>query len=250
MRRTSPYLSLSASSCIVVLAAGAALSACDEKEASKALASASAAPSVTEAPPPPAPKPPVVVVEDAIISVSGERIDATGDAKGRLVAILTGRPKVAGEIIEIQALRDVKYPRVATTIAALREAKAKGVVVKTGLRDHSLGELSMDFTAPAACSPMAMIAKDNAVLVWPASGGVAQRYTHGMAGPDLTLGSDGVRRLGASCDSTTFVVAGDESTKWGLVFDLAIAVRTVEGGVPKQTQAWVPSETVVPGHKL
>ncbi|HEX7604730.1 MAG TPA: hypothetical protein VF316_24090 [Polyangiaceae bacterium] len=239
------------SSWILALVACAAGAACDDKEASNAVASASAAPSATEAPPPPPPaKPPVVVVEDTVISVSGERIDASGDAKGRLVAILNGRPKVAGEIIEIQALRDVKYPRVATTVAALREAKAKGAVVKTALRDRSLGELSMDFKPPAACSPMAMIAKDNAVLVWPASGGVAQRYTHGMAGPDLTLGSDGVRRLGASCESSTFVVAGDETTKWGLVFDLAVAVRTVEGGAPKLTQAWVPSETVVPGHKL
>lgn len=239
------------SSWILALVACAVCAACDDKEPSKAVASASAAPSVTEAPPPPPPaKPPVVVVEDTVISVSGERIDASGDAKGRLVAILNGRPKVAGEIIEIQALRDVRYPRVATAIAALREVKAKGAVVKTALRDRSLGELSMDFTPPTACSPMAMIAKDNAVLVWPASGGVAQRYTHGMAGPDLTLGSDGARRLGASCESSTFVVAGDETTKWGLVFDLAVAIRTVEAGAPKQTQAWVPSETVVPGHKL
>lgn len=235
---------------MALAAAYVAFIACEDKEASKTVASASAAPTVTQAPAPPVPKPPVVVVEDAFISVSGERIDTTGDAKGRLVAILTGRPKVEGEILEVQALRDVKYPRVATAIAALREVKAKGAVVKTALRDRSLGELPMDFAAPAPCSPMAMIAKDNAVLVWPASGGVAQRFTHGMAGPDLTLGSDGVRRLGASCASTTFVVAGDESTKWGLVFDLAVAVRTAEGGAPKQTQAWVPAESVVPGHKL
>lgn len=230
---------------VLVLAA-----ACDDKETTKG--STPSATTATQAPPPPPPpeKPPIVFVEEGGITVSGEKIDVTGDVKGKLAAVLAAKPKVAGETIEIQALRDVKYPRVAVTVAAVRDAKAKGAVIKTALRDGALGELTVDLGAPAACSPVGMIAKDSAILVWPVAGGTATRYTHGMAGPDMTLGSDGMRKLGGSCDSSTFVIAGDDTVKWGLVYDLAMAARSTEGGAPKQTQASIPSETPVPGRKL
>ncbi|CAN5462100.1 hypothetical protein BH09MYX1_BH09MYX1_42810 [soil metagenome] len=225
--------------------------ACDDKDTAKGTQpSAQTATTVAPPPPPPPAKPPIVFVEDAATSVSGERIDPSGDAKGRLVAILASKPKVAGETIEVQALRDVKFPRVAAVIAALREAKASGAVIKTALRDNSLGELTIDFAPPIACSPVGMIAKDSAILVWPAGGGTATRFTHGMAGPDMTLGSDGMRKLGATCDSNLFAIAGDESVKWGLVYDLAISTRSNEAGIAKQTVAVVPADPPVPGRKL
>lgn len=226
------------------------LAACDDKETSKTTPSATTATATSPPPPPPPEKPPIVFVEEGGITVSGEKVDTTGDVKGKLAAILASKPKVAGETIEIQALRDVKYPRVAVTVAAIREAKAKAAVIKTALRDGALGELPVDLAAPAACSPVGMIAKDSAILVWPVAGGTATRYSHGMAGPDMTLGSDGMRKLGASCDSSTFVIAGDDSVKWGLVYDLAMAARSSEGGAPKQSQGFVPADAPVPGRKL
>ena len=236
---------------ILLAVLAVALVACDEKETAKG-SQPSATTATTPPPPPPPPpeKPPIVFVEDAALTVSGERIDASGDVKGRLLAVLSAKPKVSGEVLEIQAVRDVKYPRVAAAVAAVREAKAKGAIVKTALRDNSLGELPLDFAPPAACSPVGMIAKDSAILVWPVGGGTATRFTHGMAGPDMTLGSDGMRKVGASCDSTTFVVAADDGVKWGLVFDLAMAAKTSAAGPPKQTQASIPAEPPVPGHKL
>lgn len=238
MRRFAPFL--------LVLAFG-----CDDKETPKGTAAtASTTATATTPPPPPPEKPPILFIEDAAISVSGERIEATGDVKGRLAAILAAKPKVAGEVIEIQALRDSKYGRVATAVAAVRDAKAKSAVIKTALRDNALGELPVDLGTPAACSPVGLIAKDSAILVWPAGGGTATRFTHGMAGPDMTLGSDGMRKLGASCDSSTFVVAGDDAVKWGLVYDLAMAARSAEGGAPKQTTAAIPGEAPVAGRKL
>ena len=228
--------------------------ACDDKDSKSGAqpTATSAATSATVAPPPPPPpeKPPTVFVEDTAITVSGERIDATGDVKGRLMAVLAAKPKVAGEVIEVQAMRDVKYPKVAAAIAAIQGAKAKGAILKTAMRDNALGELEVDLGGPSACSPVGMIAKDSAILVWPAGGGTATRFTHGMAGPDMTLGSDGMRKVGASCDSKTFVVAGDDSVKWGLVFDLAMATKTSEAGPPRQTVAALPVDPAVPGKKL
>ena len=229
------------------------LAACDDKETpTGSTPSATTATHATPPPPPPPEKPPIVFVEEGGITVSGEKVDATGDVKGKLAAILASKPKVSGETIEIQAMRDVKYPRVAVTVAAVRDAKAKAAVIKTALRDGALGELAIDLGAPAACSPVGMIAKDSAILVWPVAGGTATRYTHGMAGPDMTLGSDGMRKLGASCDSTTFVIAGDDSVKWGLVYDLAMAAKTSPQPAlaPKQTQASIPADPPVPGRKL
>lgn len=236
----------------LAVAALVVLAACDDKETPKnATPSATTATATTPPPPPPPEKPPIVFVEEGGITVSGEKIDTTGDVKGKLAAVLASKPKVAGETIEIQALRDVKYPRVAVTVAAVRDAKAKGATIKTAMRDGALGELEVDLGAPPACSPVGMIAKDSAILVWPAGGGTATRYTHGMAGPDMTLGSDGVRKVGASCDSGTFVIAGDDSVKWGLVFDLAMASRATQPtGAPKQTRASIPADAPVPGRKL
>lgn len=229
------------------------LLACDDKDTkgtAPTATSSATAPASTAAPPPPPEKPPIVFVEEAGITVSGEKVDPTGDVKGKLLAVLSAKPKVAGETIEIQALRDAKYVRVAQAVAAVRDAKAKGAVIKTALRDNALGELPIDLGAPPACSPVGLIAKDSAILVWPAGGGTATRFTHGMAGPDMTLGSDGMRKLGASCDSGTFVVAGDEPVKWGLVYDLAMATRSAEAGVPKQTRAAIMEATPVGGKKL
>jgi hypothetical protein len=226
------------------------LGACDEKQSANAAASASATVAPPPPPPPPPEKPPIVFVEDAQITVSGEKIDLSGDVKGKLVAVLGAKPKVAGETLEIQALRDAKYARVAAAVAAVRDAKAKGAIVKTALRDNALGELPLDLGAPAACAPVGMIAKDSAILVWPAGGGTATRFTHGMAGPDMTLGSDGMRKVGASCDGNAFVVAADPEVKWGLVFDLAIAAKSSEAGAPKQTVGIVPADPPTPGKKL
>ncbi len=238
---------------VTLVLAVALLAACDDKDSKNAAATATAtatAPASTTPPPPPPEKPPIVFVEDAQITVSGEKIDLSGDVKGKLAAVLGAKPKVAGETIEIQALRDAKYARVAAAVAAVRDAKAKSAVVKTALRDNSLGELPLELAAPPACSPVGMVAKDSAILVWPAGGGTATRFTHGMAGPDITLGSDGMRKLGNACDGSVFVVAGDPEVKWGLVYDLAIAARSSEGGTPRQTRASVVADPVVAGKKL
>lgn len=239
-----------------LLVCGLVAGACDDKKAGEnaspsASASVSAAPVATT--PPAAPRPPIVSLDDNAITMQGDRIDFTGDVKGKLTAALVGNPKVAGEMIELQALRDAKVPRVEIAIASIKAAKAKGITIKTATRELStVGQIDVVFehAAPPACTVVGMVGKDSSIMVWPMGGGTAQRFTHGMAGPDLTLGSEGMRKASAGCESNLYYVSGDDSVKWGLVFDLALAAKGGEGGTMRATQPMVLTEAPVAGRKV
>ena len=99
----------------------------------------------------------------------------------------------------------------------------------------------------APCAAVAMVTKDNAINVWPYGGAVAQRFSHGFAGPDITLGSGALAKLANACDSQIDFVAGDETIKWGVVFDLAVAASQTPGFRPTSTV--VLAKPAVPGRK-
>jgi hypothetical protein len=193
-----------------------------------------------------------LAVDDTAAFVAGERFDlAAPDPKGRLVAALTGKP-VEGETVVLNASRDAKLPKVVWMFAALAAKKAKAVDVHTPLRDRSPGETVFALGAkPEGCSAVGFIGKDNAIAAWPASGATAERFTHGMAGPDLTRGSEGVRKRVLACENPNFFVSADDNVTWGLVFDLARAVlHPDDGGLPKPRSAALLSKTPVPGRKV
>ncbi len=236
-----------------------ALAGCEEKRSSvepdKMETGPAATATTSAAAVPTAPKPPLVTVDDVSVVVAGDRVDFAGpDAKGRLAALLATKPLVSGETLEVDALRETTMPHFEAVVDALHEAKAKGAKVKTMMRDRSLGELALLFDHPPAssCAAVAMIAKDDAVLVWPYGGGTALRYAHGMAGPDITLGSEGLRKLANACESSIFFVSADDSIKWGMVFDLASAAPGGrDGGVAfRPTSAVVLVKPPVPGRKV
>jgi hypothetical protein len=52
------------------------------------------------------------------------------------------------------------------------------------------------------------------------AGGTAKRIFKGLAGPDMTLGTEAVSQVGARCESSDLVVGEDDAMTWGLVFDL------------------------------
>ena len=159
--------------------------ACDDKKTEdNPAASASASVAVTpSATPPPAPaRPPLLSLDDSAVTVQGDKIDFTGDAKGKLTAALLGNPRVAHEMIELQAIRDAKVARVQIVISAIKAAKAKGVTLKTATRELStLGQIDIVFDhAPApACSVVGLVGKDSSIMVWSIGGGTAQRFGAG-----------------------------------------------------------------------
>jgi hypothetical protein len=230
-------------------------SGCDKDEPKPTAATATASATATAPAPTPAmtgvtPKP-QLAVDDTAAFVAGERIELAADAKGRIAGALTGKA-VEGETLVLNASRDAKLPKVAAVFAALLSKKAKAVEVHTPLRDRSSADIVFVLDAKAeGCSTVGYIAKDSAIATWPASGATAERFTHGMAGPDLTRGSEGIRKRVLACDSPVWFAAADDNVTWGLVFDLVIAVmRPDDAGLPKARSVALLTKTPVPGRKV
>lgn len=231
----------------------ALVASCEEKKTVPAEPAVSSA--AFSAPPPTVAKPPFLSVDEKACYLGGDKVDlSAGDAKARVAAILGTKPKVQGEVLELQALRDVKFPKVAAIFDGARAAKAKGVLVKTAHRDQMMGEVEVRFDHPplAACSAIASIGKDSSINVWPAGGGTADHFTHGMAGPDMTRGVAGVQKTAGACgESFVWSVTAEDAVQWGLVFDLAtLAMGAFDGGKPmRATQLDVVADAV-PGRKV
>lgn len=209
------------------------LAGCDDKPKDGAStakegasASASAKPSASAPKEEPAPTQTTLSLDDVALTVNGDRVLFEGpDAKGRIHAALAGKPKIAGEKVPLAVLRAAKTPKVVLVVAALKEAKASGVIVRAQKRDNAMSEIDVSWEAPLPCSAVASIGKDVAISVWTVGGTTAKRFAKGMAGPDLTLGSEGFRKGVNACESGVAVLAADESVTWGLVFDLALATK-------------------------
>ena len=225
---------------------------CDDKTAKTEDASPakSATATVTASAPPPA-SPPVVTLDDTSFVVTGDRVDLTvADAKGRIVAMLANKPMVTGQTLEVDALRDTTMPRFTTAIEALRDAKAKALTVKTAQRDRTMGSLAvaLEHGPVPPCAAVGAITKDNAINIWNYGGGApAQRFSHGFAGPDITLGSAAFAKAAGACEATVAFVSGDETIKWGVVFDLALTASQTPGYKPTST---IVVKTAVPGRKV
>lgn len=242
-----------------VFLGAAVLLGCDKEPAkpggSSGSGSASAASEAAKAPtvtPPAPPAPLQIAVDDTAAFVAGERFDlAAPDPKGRLVAALSGK-KVEGETVRVNAARDAKIPKVATVLSALAAKKAKAIELHTPLRDRSAAQLLFALgVKPEPCSAVGFIGKDNAITTWPASGATAERFTHGMAGPDLTRGSEGIRKRLLACESPSWFISADDAITWGVTFDLAYAVmHPDDGGLPKPRAVALLTKAPVSGRKV
>jgi hypothetical protein len=240
----------------LVALSGPAVCGCDkEQPRTEPKAGSSTAPQVTAstaAPAPAAPQRPQLAIDDAAAFVAGERLDLTApDPQGRLEGALAGK-LVSGETLVLNAAREAKLPRIAAMLGALGAKKARAVEIHTPLRDRREATLLFELGArPEGCSVVGFIAKDSAITTWPARGATAERFNRGMAGPDLTRGSEGIRKRLLACESSTWFVSADDSVSWGLVFDLATSVlHPDDGGLPKPRQVALLTKPPVPGRKV
>jgi hypothetical protein len=199
------------------------------------------------------PKPPRIYVTPDAVIIGDQKLDANAASFAALASnAVSGAPLVAGATVEIDADRRAKLASVHSVFAGLARANARAEV-HTTTRDKL--DLLVVFSFPKGasdCAVVADIAKDNAISVWTVGGTPAKRFTHGFAGPDITLGSDAVRKLAVPCDSGVWLVAAEESVPWGSVFDLAAAAMGVaDGGVAMHTPdvALLASEPVA-GRKV
>jgi len=219
---------------------------------------ATAEPTAETATPPPArvpaptaeaPRAPEIIVDRSTVSVGAEHV-ATGEPAlaEKVEALVTGKPAVEGHTAELVAMRNAKPSQVAVVVGALRAAKAGGAKVKTAARDDTTQALPLSF-APSVpdCTAVMWIAKDGVIAVWPAGGGAAKKVGRGLAGPDVTLGTDAVRAVWAGCGAPAIVVGAEDTMTWGLVFDLA---TTVLGAPGSRASSAILVTSATPGKKL
>ena len=206
-------------------------------------------PAVTTAAPAEAPTAPEIIIDSSNVSVGSDRVSASEQGLTDKVSVfVSGRPAIAGASIDIVAMRNAKPSGVAAVVAALRRAKAGSVSVKTEARDGTTQKLALSFPAGVPdCATVAWIAKDAAVDVWPAGGGTAKRIAKGMAGPDMTLGTEAVRRQTNACSASPLLVGAEERFPWGLVFDLATMSLQLPG---TRASGVVLVTSAVPGRKV
>jgi biopolymer transport protein ExbD len=227
MRGTSLPRSLLFLLTLAPLAAG-----CDDPpKAGAASASASAAASGAPTPasattdrPKPTAMPDLVVDEDGPY-LGGSRVklaDPTGPEK--LTKIVKDLP-INGKPVTLQVDKKAKVTAVAAVVAALGEAGAPKVVVKTDGRNDLPKELTLTpesrVSSPPGCSIVAMVLKDLSTAVWPVKGGTARKQRKGLAGPDLSHTGEQLEKDIGSCDSTMAFFSGDDSIGWESTFNIA-----------------------------
>jgi hypothetical protein len=234
-----------------VLATGLLLcvGGCDDKPAKSEAPEVAVTAAPIASAPPEAPRAPEIVVDASNISVGQDRV-ATGEPglPDKVAVFVTGRPMIEGQTVSLVVLRNAKPSGPLAVLYALRKAKAAAAVIRTDGRDGTTQALPVSFATSAPdCATVAWIAKDAAIDVWPAGGGTAKRVIKGLAGPDMTLGGEAVRKQMSACSSSQIFVGSDEGLTWGLVFDLATGALSAPGS-HVSTAVLVPD--AVPGRKL
>jgi hypothetical protein len=233
---------------VLGLAAG-----CDDAPTRGVVPEGTATQPTATAPPSPAPpdppRAPDIVIDASNVSVGSDRL-ATGEPglADKIAVFLTGQPMIAGNAVSLVAMRNARPSQVAAVVTALRKAKAASAVVATEARDGTTQKVPLTFAGSVAdCVAVAWIAHDGAIDVWPAGGGTAQRVIKGLAGPDMTLGTEAMRKQWTRCGASELIVGADDVKPWGLVFDLATAGLQASGMHPSVA---LLVTNAVPGRKL
>lgn len=237
---------------LALLAVVAALAACDEKkDSSSPAAPASAPPKETPKAAPPTDRPIDITVDAEGFLVAGDR--AAGAEGQRKMRELVAKLELKGKPPTVIALRSAKAGDVAALFGALAGVGATDVTVRT--QDRSKKDVTRTMIADSKagklqdCTVALMVQKDRTTASWPIRGGMATRYAKGMAGPDLSMTLEGVKKQVAACTSSAMVLSGDDSVEWGLVFDLSQMATTADPPL-KITTFVVAHEALTAGRKV
>jgi hypothetical protein len=168
---------------------------------------------------------PELIVDTDGPYLGGQRVNL-GDATGpeKLTKIIKDLP-INGSPVTLQVDKKAKVSAVAAVVAALGDAGAPKVTIKTDGRNDLPKSLDVTPESGAssapACSIVAAVLKDLSTAVWPVKGGTARKQRKGLAGPDLSHTSEQLEKDLAACDSTTAFFSGDDGVGWESAFNLA-----------------------------
>jgi biopolymer transport protein ExbD len=226
-----PFVIQARSLALPLLAIAALLVGCDDdppKSSGGPGASASAK-ATTATPTPTAPtKPkgmPELLVDNDGPYLGGTRINMADPQGAEKLAKIVKELPINGAPVTLIVEKKAKTPYVAAVVAALGEAGAPKVTIKTDGRDDLPKEITVTpevriATLPA-CTVTTMVLKDLSTAIWPVKGGTAKKQRKGMAGPDLSNTGEQITKDLAGCDSTMAVFSGDEAVPWENAFNLA-----------------------------
>ena len=182
------------------------------------------------------------------------RVDmAAKDADARLKTAIAKLP-VKDQVVSLSATRNAKTQDVAAVVAALGEAGATQVDVKTPGRSggvvalKTIPEKLMSPSTPD-CGVVGIIKKDGTSAVWHLKGGTATKFHKGLAGPDMSMTFDGLRDQMKSCAASSWFLSGEDNVIWGLTFDLGQTVVTANPP-PRATQTVLLRDAPVAGRPV
>ena len=214
-----------------LLAITALLVGCDDDppKSSGGPAASASAKATTATPTPPAPtKPtgmPELLVDNDGPYLGGTRINMADPQSVEKLAKVVKELPINGAPVTLIVEKKAKTPYVAAVVAALGEAGAPKVTIKTDGRDDLPKEITVTpevrISALPACTVTTMVLKDLSTAIWPVKGGTAKKQRKGMAGPDLSNTGEQITKDLAGCDSTMAVFSGDEAVPWENAFNLA-----------------------------
>jgi biopolymer transport protein ExbD len=220
--------------CAVTGLAACGLAACDDPPkpaAGAASATAATTGAATAAPAPTAtdlPKPtsmPELIVDPDGPYLGGQRVNLTEATGAEKLAKIVKNLPINGKPVTLQVDKKAKVSAVAAVVAALGDAGAPKITVKTDGRNDLPKTLELTpeakLSSPAACTIVAAVLKDLSTAVWPFKGGLAKKQRKGLAGPDLSHTGEQLEKDLASCDSTTAFFSGDDTVGWESAFNLA-----------------------------
>jgi hypothetical protein len=157
--------------------------------------------------------------------LDGHRVNlADANAAEKLAKIVKALP-INGKPVTLIADKKAKVSAVAAVVAALGDAGAPRITIKTDGRNDLPKTLELTPEArvsnPSGCTIVATVLKDLSTAVWPVKGGTAKKQRKGLAGPDLSHTGEQLEKDLAACDSTTAFFYGDDAVGWESAFNLA-----------------------------
>ena len=225
-------MSRSSLSVACALATAALLTgACDDPPKPGAgVASATAATPAPTPSPEPAQRTKPTTMPELIVDTDGPYLGGTrvklgepGSAE-KLAKIVKDLP-IDGKPVTLQVDKKAKTSHVAAVVAALGEAGAPKITIKTEGRNDLAKEIAVTpesrITTAPACSIVATVLKDFSTAVWPLKGGTARKQRKGLAGPDFSHTGEQLEKDLAGCDSTDAFFSGDDGVAWESIFNLA-----------------------------
>lgn len=234
------------------LAIGAA--ACDDekKPAGEAKPSTTASATATATAEEPKRMPEVSLLESGVNIGLDQLALTTPSFDANLKGLLKKYPVQQPDTVIFNVTRKVKTPVAVKVFYALVDAGAKQIEVRTKPRGTFPDKLvissekAVDGDLPG-CTYVGMILDDLGATFWKKQGGLAKRYTKGMAGPDLSALNEVMHDEAKLCNSKVFLFSGEDDVDWGHTYDIATSIKAADPPYENIDQYVLLRQEPVPG---